>query len=94
MKKKTLFILSLIILLALVLPQVAQAMDSENYSIDWMVPLTGAGGRQVSSENYSLNLTVGQSVVGSAESASYQTRLGFWQDFLSIMKIYLPLVLK
>ena len=91
MKRKAI-LLTLILLLLLV--NAVQAMGSANYSLDWMVPLTSAGGGHAASTNYSINYTVGQSVIGESNSTSYATNLGFWQTFVNFLHQWLPLVFK
>jgi len=94
MKKRIILALSIGMLLILALTQVGQAGTSEHYAIKWMVPLTGAGGREASSANYTLNCTIGQTTINSSESLNYGVQMGFWQEFLTIVKLYLPLILK
>ena len=50
MKRKAIFLITLLLLLLLV--NGAQAMSSANYSLDWMVPLTSGGGGPAASTNY------------------------------------------
>ena len=90
-KRKTLLLL--IALSCILLTGKALAMDSTNYRLDWFIPLTGGGGA-TSSANYAINFTVGQSVVGASDSASYEGCLGFWCETDGASIIYLPLVLK
>jgi hypothetical protein len=91
MKRKAIL---LTLLLLLLLVNGVQAMGSTNYSLDWMVPLTSAGGGHAASTNYSINYTVGQSVIGEASSTTYATNLGFWQTFVNLLRQWLPLTLK
>lgn len=84
----------LILLVCFLLTSTVMAMSSTNYAIDWMVPLTGGGG-PASSENYALNLTVGQTASRSSESASYQAGLGYWYGAgKTAWEVFLPLMLK
>jgi hypothetical protein len=91
MKRKTV-LLTLILLLLLV--NAVQAMGSANYSLDWMVPLTSAGGGVAASTNYMVNYTVGQSVIGDGQSTNFGISLGFWQNFINLLHQWLPLALK
>ncbi len=77
MKKKPWWLLLFVLAGGLLVVSSARAMSSENYAIDWYVPLSGAGGAS-GSENYATQLTLGQSVIGQAESTQYRTGLGFW----------------
>ncbi len=85
-------LLTLIALLALV--GSVLAMSSANYRLDWFTPLTGGGGGPAGSASYAVNLTVGQTAVGSASSSSYQACLGYWCRAEEPWRVYLPLVLK
>jgi hypothetical protein len=46
------------------------------------------------SDNYAINLTVGQTVVGASSSTSYGARLGYWCGGAAGYWIYLTLVLR
>jgi hypothetical protein len=91
MKRKAV-LLTLVLLLLLV--NGVQAMGSTNYSLDWMVPLTSAGGGPAASTNFMVNYTVGQSVIGESHSTNYGTNLGFWQNFVYVLHQWLPITLK
>ena len=71
----------------------ALAMSSTNYRLDWFTPLTSGGGGAAGSANYAVNLTVGQTAIGSASSASYRACLGYWCGTEGRWRVYLPLVL-
>lgn len=51
--------------------------DSTNYILD-VVALDTNGGGDASSTNYSIRLTIGQSVIGETNSAGYSAELGLW----------------
>ena len=91
MKRKAV-LLTLILLLLLV--NAVQAMGSANYSLDWMVPFTSAGGGTAESTNYSINYTVGQTVIGESHSTNFGMHLGYWQTFINLLHQWLPLALK
>jgi len=93
MKKRIMFV-TLIIVLCLIFVGSAVAASSDNYRIDWVIPMTGGGGGTSSSANYTASFTVGQSAVGTTESGNYQACTGFWCDLFGFFKIYLPLILK
>ena len=78
------------LVLCLIFASGALAASSENYRIDWMAPLSGAGGGQASSAHYAVNYTIGQSVVGAASSASYSGTLGYWYRQVSDWLVRLP----
>jgi hypothetical protein len=99
MKKRLSFLLLVVLLGALILVTTVQAMSSSNYALDWFTPFSSSGGREISSTHYSLNLTVGQSVIGEGSSSSYRAGLGFWgggiiETIRDWFDLYLPLTLR
>ena len=70
--------LSLALVAILFITSGALAMESGNYRLDWFTPLTGSGGGAASSDSYAVNFTVGQTLVGAPDSASYEGCLGYW----------------
>ena len=93
MTKRMLIVIAGILVCGLLLAGVALAMESDNYQLDWFTPLTGSGGGAANSDHYAINFTVGQTVVGTSDSASYDGCLGYWCGRAAEHKIYLPLVL-
>lgn len=87
-----------LLLVLLLLAGRALAMSSENFRLDWFVPLTGGGGGPAASANYAVNLTVGQSAVGTSASTNYGGCLGYWCGVTGAVgvqyRIYLPLVMR
>ena len=94
MSKRTLIVIAGALLCGLLLAGVALAMDSTNYRLDWFTPLTGGGGGPASSTNYAVNLTIGQSVIGTSDSTGYNACLGYWCGTAVGHRIFLPLVLR
>jgi hypothetical protein len=93
MRRKRAFIAILFVLLLLV-AQVAYAMSSANYRIDWTNLLTGSGGHG-GSGSYIADVTVGQTASKVSSSASYQVSLGYWTGSppnVPGFLIHLPLV--
>ncbi|MGB9723963.1 MAG: hypothetical protein ACP5OO_08950 [Chloroflexia bacterium] len=88
----------LVLAVFLLLAGRALAMSSENFRLDWFVPLTGGGGEPAGSANYAVNFTVGQSAIGGASSPSYGGCLGYWCGVTGAVggqyRIYLPLVMR
>jgi hypothetical protein len=93
MNKWKLAVLTTVLLCGLLLASSALAMSSTNYRLDWFTPLNSGGGGAVGSAGYAVNLTVGQTAVGSASSSSYQACFGYWCGG-SFNRIFLPLVTK
>lgn len=75
-----------------VLRDVAIGAFGGNYNIHWNV--VAGGGNVMTSASYTLKSTVGQPVVGNFSGPTYTVKNGFWQDFLSQLKTFLPLVQK
>lgn len=63
---------------------------SNHYRLGWSVQAGGAG--KMNSASFRLNATIGQPVIGSAQSTNYKLHSGYWQWFYSY--IYLPLLIK
>ena len=91
-RKTTAFIA--ITLCGLLFASSALAMSSANYRLDWFTPLTSGGGGPAESAGYAVNLTVGQTAIGSASSSSYQACLGYWCGAVGQWRVYLPLITK
>ena len=91
MKRKAIL---LILLFLLLLATGAQAMNSANFAIDWMIPLTSGGGGAAASSNYAIQYSVGQSVIGESDSTNYGTNMGFWQNFITTLRTWVPVVFK
>lgn len=94
MKKKRVLLILGMLLFALLLWNGVQAMDSDHYAIDWMVPMDSSGGGKSTSTNFIIQLTVGQSVVGHSSSSDYTTGLGYWYGLFQEIWTYLPILFK
>jgi hypothetical protein len=70
------------------------AMSSPGYKLEWYVPVTGGGGGKASSDNFAVNFTVGQAVIGPSSSVSYSSGLGYWYSLIMERIIYLPIIFK
>ena len=92
--KRSLVVLAILPGLLLLLAGAALAMSSTHYALDWFIPLTGGGGGAAGSTHYAVNLTVGQSAIGTSASASYKGCLGYWCGAGGVYNVYLPLVLR
>jgi hypothetical protein len=94
MRTRLLIAVIVVLLGGLLLSQIALAMSSANYHLDWFAPLTSGGGGAASSANYAVNLTIGQSATGASSSANYEVGLGYWYGATGSYRVYLPLILK
>lgn len=84
----------LILIICLMLTNSVMAMSSPNFEIDWMVPLSGGGGK-ASSTNYAIHVTIGQTAVGKSESTNFQAAWGFWRGiWQAIWEVFIPVLLK
>ena len=97
MKKKAALLLLTLAILSTILTQSVSAMSSTNYSLEWFTPLTtGAGGKSAST-NYIMDLTIGQSAIGSASSTNYRVGLGYWGALVELLRLWfinLPIILR
>jgi len=93
MTKRMLIVIAGLFICGLLLAGVALAMDSTNYRLDWFTPLTGGGGEPAESDHYAVNLTVGQSAIGTSSSTNYEGCLGYWCGIVEY-RVFLPLVLR
>ncbi len=84
---------TIMFLLLLVLVNDALAMSSTNYALNWFVPLNSSGGSQMSSTNYKVDFTIGQTVIGASTSTSYRVGLGYWYGMIG-SSTYLPIIVK
>jgi hypothetical protein len=85
-------VLILVLVACLLLTHSVLAMSSSNYQIDWMVPLSGSGGR-ASSTNYAAQLTIGQTATGTSTSPGFQAGWGFWHGIRqTVWELFLPLL--
>ncbi len=94
MSKRLLVTLVIVLLGGLLLTQIAAAMSSSHYRLDWFTPLTTGGGGAASSTHYAVNFTVGQSASGASTSPSHKAGVGYWYGVTVSYKLYLPLILK
>ena len=94
MDKRKWISLLVVILCAFLLAGNVLAMSSSGYMLEWYTPLTGGGGGEASSENFAVNLTIGQTVIGNSSSASYGSGLGYWYGLLKEWLTHLPVILR
>ncbi len=89
---------SLIVVVALfctlVLVSGSLVLSSTQYRLDWFTPLTTGGGGSADSDQYWINLTIGQAARGTSSSANYYICLGYWCGTWLDYPVYLPLVLR
>ncbi len=77
--RKRLFIAVVVVVLGgLLLAQIALAMSSPSYRLDWFTPLTTGGGGPADSTHYAVNLTIGQSAYNASIGTNYKVGLGYW----------------
>jgi hypothetical protein len=96
MKRKWLICIA-VLAVVLVAAQVAQAMASANYRLDWFAPLTASGGAGAST-NYKMNIVIGQTVSQNSASSGYKAQMGYMAGLASAPEveylIQLPLIWK
>jgi hypothetical protein len=91
MSKKIPVVIVAAVLCGLLLTTAVLAMSSENYRLDWFTPLAGSGGVDTSS-SYTVNFTVGQTVIGESGSPDYEACLGYWCSVALGRTLYLPII--
>ncbi len=91
MNKRVLFLTACLLVCAFLANKVS-AMDSTNYRLDWYTPLTGSGG-SLSSTNYKMDFTVGQSVSINLMASASRACMGYWCGIID-WRIFLPLILR
>jgi len=94
MTKRLLMAIVIVMLSALLLVQLAMAMSSSHYRLDWFTPLTSGGGGTAGSTHYAVNLTLGQTAFKASASPSYNLSLGYWAGITGSFRVYLPLIMK
>jgi hypothetical protein len=94
MRKRLLVAIVVVTLGGLLLVQIALAMSSTNYHLDWFTPLTTGGGGAAASAHYAVNVTVGQSASMASASPNYTTGLGYWYGVVGSYRVFLPLIMK
>ncbi len=91
----SLLILALLLVGALGV-QPVRAMDSPHFALNWLTFTGTTSTNPVSSTNFKANLSLGQTVIGAAESAGYKVQFGFWAEDNSsfLHKSFLPFTIK
>jgi hypothetical protein len=92
--KRTAGILAGVTLMVLVGSVLSLAMFSAHFRLDWFTPGTSGGGGPATSANNAVNLTVGQSAIGTSSSTHYRACLGYWCGVAAPYRVYLPLLLR
>lgn len=94
MRTRLLIAIVVVLLGGLLAAQIALAMSSTHYQLDWFTPLTTSGGGAATSAHYASNVTVGQSAYNASASSSYKVGLGYWYGVSSSYRVCLPLIMK
>ena len=95
MTRARIVLAGLVALSVLLLTTVVWAGSSDNYAIDWSVMSGGGAPAASGSRNVALNGSLGQSAIGTSESAHYSLGAGYWCGTAAgERRIYLPLVLR
>jgi hypothetical protein len=93
MKGRKIIVLAALLFCSLLVAGAALAIPAATTLDRWVV---GGGGGHAGAAPYSLEGTIGQSVVGLAEHAPYQLHAGFWTEVAWVVadRVYLPLVVR
>ncbi|MCX8062178.1 MAG: hypothetical protein N3D16_06315 [Anaerolineales bacterium] len=92
MSKKLFFFGVCFLLCIFMVVDIASAMSSPSYRLEWYTPLTGSGG-SMSSANYKMDFTVGQSASINLMTSTNRACLGYWCGLID-WRVFLPLILK
>jgi hypothetical protein len=93
MKTKRFPFLLIVICSTLLFANSMQAMSSTNYALNWFTPGTSGGGGAMNSAHYAVDLTIGQSAIGSSASANYVVGLGYWYGVSAdALRLFLPFI--
>jgi hypothetical protein len=68
------------------------ALPSASHRLDWFTPLTTGNGGPAASSHFAVNLTVGQTSIGTLSSQNYTLCLGYWCGAGQPYPLHLPLV--
>jgi hypothetical protein len=95
MKKHLVLLLGLLGVALVVIPVLAGS--SANFAIPWEV--IGRGGNEMSSTNYGIKSTTGQTAIGPTGSGNYRLGAGYWYsmgpvEFPAFYDIFLPIIFK
>jgi hypothetical protein len=82
----------LVLWLCLAMAGSVLAMNSTNYRVDWLLPLTSGGAGSANTSLYSANVTIGQTNIGSAGSTSYGLCAGYWCGIPTQFLLRLPVI--
>ena len=92
MRYKKLLGLAGVLICIVTLTGIVLAMSSDSFRLDWFTQLTGGGGHAVSAR-YAVNTTIGQTVIGASDSASYESCLGYWCGTRGGYSVKLPVIM-
>lgn len=91
MKRVLIFLLVVISLFGLTASSRAQA--GAGYDLSWWT-IDSGGGQNVTGGAYSLSATIGQPDASAGSGPGYTLSGGFWGGLDSVLRIFLPLVIR
>jgi hypothetical protein len=92
MKRELCRRIALALLCTLIVSGGVLALPSADHRLDWFTPLTTGSGGPAASDHYAINLTVGQTSIGTLSSQNYRLCLGYWCGAGPPYDIHLPLI--
>lgn len=92
MNRKWFAAVAMLCFCALLLAETVSGMSSTNYLLEWFTPLSGSGG-VMSSANYQVDFTLGQTVSVNSIPSTQRMCLGYWCGAID-WRIFLPLILR
>ncbi len=88
---KRLLSIMLLVIFLLVLSYPAAASPAATH-MDWYIPMTTSGGGPASSPHFTVNMSIGQSVIGSSGSGNFKLDLGYWSGLGYLYRLFLSLL--
>jgi hypothetical protein len=92
MKRRLFAAAAILCICALLLAETVSGMSSTNYLLEWFTPLSGSGGA-MSSANYKVDFTIGQTASVNSIQSTQIICLGYWCGAID-WRIFLPLILR
>jgi hypothetical protein len=91
MKKRSILLFTLVVLLLMNIVGTALASSGGDYTLNWYT-IDGGGGTSTGGD-YSVSGTIGQPDAGSLSGGDYALSGGFWGRFVQVLyDLFLPLI--
>jgi hypothetical protein len=91
-RNKILLALVCVMVFSLAAVAAAQAQSGDGFDLHWNV--IGGGGGTSTGSGFAVTGTIGQTAVSASSGDDFSIAHGFWQDFLDILRNFLPFTVK